>query len=693
MTIKNTLLLLSFVLVGLVIFLAGKNFIARKNVYDNAVFASKTGPVIDELLFAAGNWAVERGVTNSALAGAGRASQEMTSKILERREKADHAFSKAMKMLETIDFQGKDVLVNATKAEYENLITFRAEVDGSLQKLKVIRNDEVMKGWVPAMTKLILTSQELRFIVGEAFSESDSKLSAQTRLKQYTWAMSEYAGRERAIIGGLLSSGSAMTPQKHEELALYRGHVESAWNGIKKVTFNDNDKGVNDAVKAVGDVFFGKFQNVRKGIYDAGINGQAYQIGAKEWIGLSTEAIDTILDVQQAALDETHHYIDDLMAYEIVDLIVNSLIMILALVIGGVAFVVIMNKVINPLSNITVSMNALAEGDTSIDILGLKREDEIGEMAKAVGVFLKNEIEAERLREEKSLQEEEKLEHSERIQEMASSFDKNMTDFLKKIGAATAALTNTSKDLVSLSDTGKGKSHELEQASKIASENVSSVAGASEEMMASINEINMQINKASNISADAVTEAQEAGVAINELAGSSEKIGEVVVLIQDIAEQTNLLALNATIEAARAGESGKGFAVVASEVKSLAAQTANATEDISKQINSIQGATNRSVEVIEKIGRVINEVNEIATSIASAMEEQSGVIQEIVQNTQSASEKTDVVGGIASTVSESAQDTQKASFDVSDAANDFKSRAEELRGEVETFLSNIKAKA
>jgi len=201
------------------------------------------------------------------------------------------------------------------------------------------------------------------------------------------------------------------------------------------------------------------------------------------------------------------------------------------------------------------------------------------------------------------------------------------------------------------------------------------VASAAEELTSSIGEISRQVSQSAEIANNAVAESQRASESINGLADSAQKIGDVVDLIQNIASQTNLLALNATIEAARAGEAGKGFAVVASEVKSLATQTAGATDEISQQIAEIQNATQSAVQANESIAGTIKQISEIATAIASAVEEQGAATQEVTSNIVQ--------------VSQASGETGRLAGDVLEASNELSKQAESLRQIIADFLKQI----
>ena len=228
-------------------------------------------------------------------------------------------------------------------------------------------------------------------------------------------------------------------------------------------------------------------------------------------------------------------------------------------------------------------------------------------------------------------------------------------------------------------------------ASTQASSSVGTVASATEELTASIGEISKQVTRSAEIAEKAADEARRTNVVVEGLASGTQKIGEVVTLIQSIASQTNLLALNATIEAARAGEHGRGFAVVASEVKALANQTAKATEEISAQIQDIQTATGEAVNAIQTFVGTIAEINEISGAIASAVDQQSGATREIAGNVQQAATGTGEVTDNIVGVKEAANEAGIAASKLLAASTGLSSQSEQLKVEVDSFLGSIRA--
>jgi len=278
-----------------------------------------------------------------------------------------------------------------------------------------------------------------------------------------------------------------------------------------------------------------------------------------------------------------------------------------------------------------------------------------------------------------------------KLDEAIRAFSVSMGKALETGSGTADRMQKTATGLTATAEETSRQATAVAAASEQASTNVQTVATAAEELASSIAEIGRQVGESTRITSQAVQETERTNSQIQGLADAAQRIGDVVKLINDIAGQTNLLALNATIEAARAGEAGKGFAVVASEVKSLANQTAKATEEISSKIAEMQAATHDSVAAVKAIGQTIGRVNEIATTIASAVEEQGAATKEIARNVQQAAAGTTEVSSTISGVNSAANDTGTAANAVLAASTELTRQSESLRHEVEAFFSQVRA--
>ncbi|WP_167558728.1 methyl-accepting chemotaxis protein [Bradyrhizobium canariense] len=349
-------------------------------------------------------------------------------------------------------------------------------------------------------------------------------------------------------------------------------------------------------------------------------------------------------------------------------------------------------SIVGPITGMTAAMRKIAAGETATVIPAQERRDEVGAMAQSVQVFKDNMIEAVRLRgEQDELKKKAETEKHGLLGKMADDFEHSVRGSLDALAGAAVELRTTSNSMSTTAGEASQQATTVAAVAEQASANVQTVAAATEELSSSVSEIGRQVAQSTRIAGQAVEEANRTNLTVQGLSAAAQKIGDVVKLINDIASQTNLLALNATIEAARAGEAGKGFAVVASEVKSLASQTAKATEDISAQVAAMQGATTDAVQAIENIGGTIGAINEITTAIASAVEEQGSATKEIARNVQEAAQGTSMVSGNIGSVTRAAGETGTAAGRVLASAEELNEQAAMLRSKVDGFLVNIRA--
>ena len=362
----------------------------------------------------------------------------------------------------------------------------------------------------------------------------------------------------------------------------------------------------------------------------------------------------------------------------------------ICVVIGLAAAFLIARGISRPVKALTDVMGRLAAGESSTEVPMTERGDEMGEMAKAVLVFREGMLKAEELQEASRKDQERREKRTKRIEELTRDFDSTATETLKSVSEAAENLRGSANSLTATADRSSNMAGMASSASNQATENVQTVASAAEELSASITEISQQVSRSTQVADQAVEDAGQSRVLVNRLADNSAKIGEVVKLITDIAEQTNLLALNATIEAARAGEAGKGFAVVASEVKNLATQTAQATEEISTQIQTIQDDTQHTVSSIQHIAERIEEINRISAGVATAVEEQSAATQEIARNVSDAAASTGSANENIGGVSEATRETTAISGEVLSASEQVSAKSGDLSQVVQRFLAEMR---
>jgi methyl-accepting chemotaxis protein len=691
-TISNLLQLITGVMAAVLVFTFAVSAERAWEHWDAALGARAVNGASRDLFVNMQSLRIERGTVNTAITSANVASPDTLGDIAALRGKSDAALEAAIAKLGRLGLPVTLTRIDELRANRETLTKLREEVDAAMRRAIGDRPPGLSKSWVSAVGGVVESIDALSDRLSSRIDATDAFITDMTTIKALAWSVREAAGTDRLMVGAAIAADNGLAPDQQRQLAELAGRVGGGWKLIGAMLQQpEMPARLKAAYQAAQDNYFTSFSEKRKAIVADLVAGQTPSMTGAEWVKFSNPALASLFDLANITFDATDEYAARQAQAAMLNFWLTLGLTLFFCVVGLAVVMFVTRRIARPMAAITADMQMVARGDLKRAIQFQNRDDEIGHLARALAVFRDTTVAKLRIEATQREEQERKEQRQRTIEQQVAAFDGSVRGLLDALTHAATEMRSTSESMSATAEQTDRQATAVAGAATQASSNVETVATASEELSLSVGEIGRQVTHAAEIAGKAVNETRSTDATVKGLADAAHRIGEVVQLINDIASQTNLLALNATIEAARAGDAGRGFAVVASEVKSLATQTAMATDDIAAQINAIQDATKGAVNAIKSVNRTITEVSEISASIASAIEEQSAATKEITRNTHEAARGTLSVSANIEGVSQGAGMTGKAAEQVLSAAAELSRTSERLRAEVDAFLTRIRA--
>ncbi len=628
-----------------------------------------------------------RGDAQSALLG----EDDPRARLSEIEKNEQAGFDAIAAAVGTVDFPRRDELAGTLKQRWsEAAPQFRLFFDEAARPRAERRIDRT-SSWYDAVTKTIDAANLASTAVSNRAWTNDPFIARMIQVRRLAWQVRDRYGIQCSALRPNVNASKPLDETQKLNLAQWNGIIGAGWSGMGELLAAPDVAAelvtAATEARAKTDQVLKEIAQLTKNFDGSGRPA----VPAHDWNVLCQSPFAPIVAVANKALDQSIARAEAVREKALTNLVVQSLAFLLALAVTLAGVFVVRNRLMRPVRSLMGAIARISARDFTTPVPQSRYPDEFGTMAAALESLRDSAAVAERLGQERDQQQAQQLARSGTVDAACRSFDDTVQAVIQSVAASARELDATATGVRSLVSESSTQTAAVSSAAEQATNNLETIAAATEELSASVGEISAQVQASARDARDAVAQAEQTNATVEILDQTAARIGEVVKMINAIAAQTNLLALNATIEAARAGEAGRGFAVVAGEVKSLATQTATATEDISRQVAEIQAATGQAVAAIRSIGGAIGSIDEKMTAIAAAVEEQRAATTEISRNFQQAAqgtrEVTDTIGGVASLNRE----TGNAGTVLFESVRKMSADADRLRVAVEGFLGAVRA--
>lgn len=687
-------IILGFIIGALALLLVGclgVNLVESFGRYRAAQRVAQLAAADQQLFATLIGFRIERGTFLATLVADGAADAAADARIAANRQVSENAYRNVLEALSGLADPRLANRLGALGAAHDRLAGLRPDAERAIHQPKTLRDMQVADAFRKAAQDYLDGVLGFAADLEETLKLVDQVVDQMVNIKQSAWAARNFGGLFAVRIENAAASGKPWSPAEIVAGAEDVGRQAQAWSQVLVAAARaDAPPALIDVVNRSKQPDVQAMAAQQAAYVSALRNNQTIDVTFADLSKLNTAILNYSVEAANAALAEMVAVAGAQISAARQGLVAAGVMMLVAISVAVTGLLVVQRRISAAILALTAAMRRLADRDYAVELVGLDRSDEIGEMSRTVAVFKESLIAGDRLAGEKEAEQERKERRQSAVEKLIKAFETTVTTSLRTLASASTELNATAQSMSAIADQGRSKASSVANVSEQASGNVQMVAAATEELSASISEISRQVSESTAIAGAAATQAEKTNEQVRALSDAAQRIGDVVALISGIAEQTNLLALNATIEAARAGEAGKGFAVVAAEVKTLANQTAKATEEIIGQVTDIQGATRSSVDAIQAISSTIQRVNHIASAIAAAVEEQGAATREIARNVLQASEGTTELSRHVVGVSESTADTGRAAGEVLDSASTLALLAADLRRDVDQFVGQLR---